>query len=84
VILPPAANVEIMKGYSRAAIDALKRGVVLGTNTRLDALSEGERWKHEAMLERLVLRAALVQRSEPIGEFIKKHDPKLLELPPVE
>ena len=65
-------------------LDALKRGVVLGTNTRLDALSEGERRKHEAMLERLALRHALVQRSEPIGAFIKKHDPKLLELPPVE
>ena len=81
VILRPAANTNVVDGYSRAAVDALKRGVILGTNTRLDTLSESERRRHEAILERVALRAALVQRSGEIGQFVKKKNPALLGLP---
>jgi hypothetical protein len=78
VILPPASNANVMNAYSRAAVDALKRGVILGTNTRLDTLTESERRRHEGILERLATRAALAVRSQQIGEFIRRTKPKLL------
>jgi hypothetical protein len=51
VILPPASNASVMNQYSRAAIDALRRGTILGTNTRIDLLSESERRRHEGVLD---------------------------------
>jgi len=79
VILAPETNANIMNAYSRAAVTALKRGVILGTNTRLDTLTESERRRHEGMLERLATRAALVERSQPIADLVRKHKPKLLQ-----
>ena len=73
VILPPASNANVMNAYSRAAVDALKRGVILGTNTRLDTLTESEKRRHEGILERLATRAALVARSEQVFDFIRKN-----------
>jgi hypothetical protein len=78
VILPPAANADVMAGYQRMAIDALKRGVILGTNTRLDLLSDQERRKHESMLERIATRAVLVSRAKQVIDVIAQHKPKLL------
>lgn len=68
VILPPESNSDIMLGYQRHAIDALKRGVILGTSTCLDTLKDSERRKHEAVLERMAIKAALMCRKEPIQE----------------
>ena len=79
VILQPASNVDVMAGYSRAAIDALRRGTILGTNTRLDTLSESERRRHEGLLERLATKAALVHRSSQVADVVRKHSPKLLQ-----
>lgn len=67
VILAPAANQSVMASYGRAAVDALKRGVILGTNTRLDSLSANERRKHEALLEKLAVRLALVKHSGKVA-----------------
>lgn len=79
VILPPASNANIMDAYSRAALDALRRGVILGTNTRLDTLTESEKRRHEGILERLATRAALVARSSQIIKVINKTAPGLLQ-----
>jgi cell division protein ZapA (FtsZ GTPase activity inhibitor) len=51
-----------MFNYQSKAIDALKRGVILGTNTRLDLLDEQDRRRHESMLEKIAMRSALVTR----------------------
>jgi len=82
VILQPESNADIMAGYQRAALDALKRGVVLGTNTRLDTLSDSDRRRHEGMLERMAMRAVLMQRSGQISKVIKEHSPELLDRKP--
>jgi hypothetical protein len=78
VILQPAANAKVMNSFQRMASNALKRGVILGTNTRLDLLSEGERRRHEAILERLATRSILVSRAQQVIDVIAKHKPKLL------
>ena len=69
VILPPASNAGIMTGYQRRAADALKRGVILGTSTEQDMLSTAEQRRHEAILERIAIRASLVSRTVPIREL---------------
>ena len=42
MILQPEENADIMVGYQKTAIDCLKRGVILGTNTNLETF-DGER-----------------------------------------
>jgi len=78
-ILPPESNSNVMECYQRAAVDALKRGVILGTATRLDTLNDDQRRKHEAVLQRLAIRAALINRSSKIVKAIEKTNPQLLE-----
>lgn len=65
VILYPEKASDIMLSYQAKAIDSLKRGVILGTNTKLETLTEAERRRHEAILARLAQRAALVGRKLP-------------------
>lgn len=77
VILEPASNQDVMLGYGRAALDALKRGVILGTNTRLDTLTANERRKHESILEKLAVRLALVRHS---GSVARELGAKMKEL----
>lgn len=79
VVLPPECNMEVMAAYQRSAIDALKRGVILGTNTRLDMLSDADRAKHQRVLERMATKAVLMQRSTAIIKAINETNPKLLE-----
>ena len=68
VIMTPESNQDVMRGYGRAALDALTRGVILGTNTRLDTLTANERRKHEAMLEKLAFKLALCKKA---GDAVK-------------
>jgi len=79
VILPPESNADVMLGYQRAAIDCLKRGVILGTNTRLDSLKDTDRRRHEALLERIATKAVLMQRSQQCARILGETSPKLLE-----
>lgn len=78
IILPPENNRDVMAMYQRQALDALRRGVILGTNTRLDSLPAADRKKHESMLEKIATRCALMQRSGMIAKAIRKHSPDLL------
>lgn len=78
VILQPQAHSDVMTHYNRLAMDALKRGVILGTNTKLDLLEPADRKKHESILEKLAIRTALLSRSKPIYNLVKKEQPKLL------
>lgn len=84
VIVQPEQNIDVMKAYQRAATDALKRGVILGTSTRLDMLPDKERARHVALLERLQVKRVLMARSESIRQIVAKAKPKLLERGPDE
>lgn len=70
IILPPSSNADVMLGYGRKAADALKRGVILGTNTRLDLLNAEDRRRHEAVLERMAIKAVLISRSTQIANAL--------------
>src|SRR6266496_5515699 len=63
VLLPVANNQKVMRQFARKAVDALKRGVILGTNTPLHMLEGDERRRHEATLEKMGNRLALMSRS---------------------
>ena len=78
IILMPQDNCDVMLSYQRSAIDAMKRGVILGTQTRLDLLSDQDRRKHESVLERLALRTVLVSRSKQIKAALGDKAEKLL------
>ena len=78
VILPAGDNMKIMQEYSRRALDSLKRGVILGTNTPLNALAIDDRRKHEAILERIAIRSVLMARSGQVAKAVAKNAPKLL------
>jgi hypothetical protein len=79
VILPPSQNAEVMSQYGRLAADALKRGVILGTSTRLDTLSDGERRRHESMLERMAIKSVLIHRSSQVAHILSKSAPRLIQ-----
>lgn len=78
VVLPPESNADVMKCYQRAAADALSRGVILGTNTRLDTLNDPDRKKHENTLYKMATKAVLMQRSGAVAKILKKEAPALL------
>lgn len=78
IILTSDSNQNVMQNYSSIALDALKRGVILGTNTRLDTLSAEARRRHEAVLEKMATRAILFQRSDQVADVLKKGKSKLL------
>ncbi len=78
VILPPENNQDVMRSYQRAALDALKRGVILGTNTRLDLLESEDRRRHEALLEKLAIRTLLFKKTGEVAKILKENHPKVL------
>jgi hypothetical protein len=61
-IVDPAANMKVMEQYQREAIVALRKGVILGTNTDMKLLTPDEQRRHEAVLERMAIRSALMGR----------------------
>lgn len=67
VILPPQTNADTLNSYQRNAVKLLKRGVILGTNTRLDLLTAEQRRRHERTLEKIATRAALMGRKLPVA-----------------
>lgn len=71
-------NAAELKAFSRKSMRALTRGFVLGTNTPLTLLTVEERRRHEAALEKVAMRHALMQHSVQAGRLITKHAPKLL------
>jgi hypothetical protein len=81
VILPPENNADQMLAYQSAAMDALKRGCILGTNTRLDTLSAEDRRRHEAVLERAMTRSLLINRPMQVKALLEKKKPGLLQKP---
>lgn len=64
-IAPPQTNAREMQRMQRKAIRAMQQGVILGTNTPTELLSDTDRKRHEAVLERLAIRTALISRRNP-------------------
>lgn len=62
VILPPEANRAVMRSYERAALNKLGRAVTLGAATRTELMTEADRRRHEAEMERISKRLALMSR----------------------
>lgn len=79
IILPAENNADMMLTYQRAAIDSLKRGVILGTHTRLDLLNEQDRKRHEKVLEKLATRAALIAKPQSVLKALGSKSGKLLK-----
>lgn len=79
IILPPENNQDVMAHYQRMAADALKRGVILGTNTRLDLLPAEARKRHEGLLEKIAIRSVLMSRTQLVKKIVEKHDKQLLQ-----
>lgn len=71
IILEPSQHVDVLWGYSHKALDALKRGVILGTNTRIDTLTTEERRRHESILEKLAFRLVMFKRTAQIAKAVK-------------
>ena len=70
VIVPPSSNINVMRAREREAITALKRGVILGTNTQMDLLSPSERRRHEQACERMGTKAALLHRHRAVSKTL--------------
>jgi len=79
--VPPENNYEVMQMQQTRAIRALKRGVILGTNTPLSTLSPENRKRHEKQLEQMATRAALMMRPSAVLKILngkKEEEPKKL------
>jgi len=66
VIVQAEANRCVMENYQHQAMDAFKRALVLGTNTRTDMMKEEDRRRHEGTLERIANKLAMLQRRQPV------------------
>lgn len=62
VIAAPETNHAEMQRLQSVAMTAMREGVILGTNTPIDLLSAEDRRKHEAVLEKMATRMALINR----------------------
>lgn len=80
VVVPAASNSDVMASYARLATRALRRGVILGTNTPLTALSAEERRRHESMNEKLAMRLVFVQKTAQVLKAVQKADPSVLRI----
>lgn len=64
-IAQPGTNHAEMKRMANAAASAMREGVILGTSTPLDLLTEDERRIHESLTEKMATRLALIRRRLP-------------------
>lgn len=78
VILPPSNNADVILQYNRRALDVTKRGLNLGSATRLDMLTESERRRLDGIVERTAVKCALLQRSGQVAKILSEAKPELL------
>lgn len=62
VLLHPRENFREMNRLQNVALSALREGVILGTSTPIDTLTNDERRRHEGVLEKIAMRSALMGR----------------------
>lgn len=71
VISPPASNRVEMERMAKAAASAMREGVILGSTTPLDMLTEEERRIHEKLTEKMAIRMAMLsRRTAPLSEDV--------------
>lgn len=80
IVIPADSNQDILRHYCSLANDCFKRGIILGKRTKREALSPDKVAQHEAILERMENKFALLKRSEQIKKVVDKHSPKLISL----
>ena len=62
VIAMPGTNHAEMRRMANVAASAMREGVILGTSTPLDLLTQEERRMHESLTEKMATRLALMRR----------------------
>ena len=62
VIAQPGTNHAEMRRMANVAASAMREGVILGTSTPLDMLTDEERRIHESLTEKMATRLALMRR----------------------
>ena len=62
LIAPVETNANEIQRLQSAALSAMREGVILGTTTPLELLTAEDRRRHEAIVERLGKRLALISR----------------------
>lgn len=82
IVLPAARNAEVMSAYSRRASDMLTNGIMLGSTTIKDTMTDEEKRRHDSVLEKLAHKAVLLRRSENIWSKLSKEEggKKLLDV----
>lgn len=78
IILPARYNADVMLSYGRKAADALRRGVILGTNTPMHLLGAEDRRRHESILEKMAIKSCLMLRAATIAKALPDSAKKLL------
>jgi len=74
VIAQPGTNHAEMRRMANVAASAMREGVVLGTSTPLDMLTEEERRIHESLTEKMATRLALISRRSSVKTLEGRHD----------
>lgn len=78
VIAQPGTNQAEMRRMANVAASAMREGVILGTSTPLDMLTDEERRIHESLAEKMAARLALMRRKLAAPE-IEGGKPKAIE-----
>jgi hypothetical protein len=78
VIVEAGKNQKVMARYNSHAVDSMNRGVILGANTRRELLTEAEKVKHDALLERMQIRKAMLNRTAEVKRALDKAKRKMI------
>lgn len=79
MIAQPDTNADEMERMQASALSALREGVILGTNTPIEMLSQEDARRHEAVCERMAKRLALIGRKAPEIDLQHPKPSKVLE-----
>lgn len=79
LIIRPEDNSKVMERYNDAALDSLHRAVVLGGATDVSGMTNGQRARHEQILERTSTRLALLTRKSIVASHFNSVDIKRIE-----
>jgi hypothetical protein len=77
-IAQPGTNQAEMRRMANVAASAMREGVILGTCTPLDLLTDEERRIHESLTEKMATRLALMRRKLTAPD-IEGRKPKAIE-----
>lgn len=79
IVHPAHRNADIMRSASKQAVENLKNGTILGTNTPMSCLSQREQERHEAMLRKIVWQQCKLEREKSVEQLVRTKRPDLIE-----